>query len=141
VGIPKLYLPTTRTTTTTTASASLGGSSFTGRVSTLNSKITANTLVRAEHFVDLANLLVEAAGHTHDWTDMFGMHTAGNTNPTGYSPRGSTEPNNVQAISTNFGLLEGTSEGEIIDRSHFNYMVTVYNGLRNHKHPTNDAES
>jgi len=141
VGIPKVYGPTTRTTTTTTASSSLGGSSFTGRVSTLNSKLTANTVVKAEHFVDLANLLIEAAGHTHDWTDMFGMHTSGNENPTGYSPRGSTEANSVQAISTNFGLLDGTSEGEMIDRSHFNYMVTVYNGLRNHKHSTDDSQS
>jgi len=131
----------TRETTTTTASASLGGSSFTSAVSTLNSKFTANTIVKAEHFVDLANLLIQAAGHTHDWTDRYGLHTSGNYNTEGYSPRGSTEPNSVQSIDTNFGLLDGVSDGELIDRSHFNYMVTVYNGLRNHKHSTNDATS
>ena len=130
-----------RATTTTTASASLGGSSFTSSVSALNSKFTSNTLVKAEHFVDLANLLIQAAGHTHDWTDMFGMHTSGNLNPDGYSPRGSTEANSVQAISTDFGLLYGVSQGEIVDRSHFNYCVTVYNGLRNHHHSTEDATS
>ena len=86
-------------------------------------------------------MLIQAAGHTHDWTDMFGMHTGGNENPTGYSPRGSTEANNVQSISTDFGLLYGVSAEEVIDRSHFNYCVTVYNGLRNHNHSTTDAEA
>ena len=131
----------TRETTTTSASSSLGGSSFTGRVSTLNAKFTSSTVVKAEHFVDLANLLIEAAGHTHDWTDRFGLHTGGNFNAEGYSPRGSTEANSVQAIDTNFGLLGGVSQGELIDRSHANYCITVYNGLRNHKHSTDDATS
>jgi hypothetical protein len=139
MGVPANTGPKTRTTTTTTASASLGGSSFTGRVSALNAKFTSNTVIKAEHFVDLANLLIEAAGHTHDWTDMFGMHTGGNFNNEGYAARGSTEPNSVQAIATNFGLLDGSSVGELVDRSHFNYMVTVYNGLRNHNHTTEDS--
>jgi hypothetical protein len=141
MGIPTIYLPATRTVSTTTASASLGGSSFTGQVSTLNSKFTSNTIIKAEHFVDLANLLIQAAGHTHDWTDMFGMHISGNYDNEGYGPRGRTEANSVEAIGTNFGLLDGASSGEIVDRSHFNYMVTVYNGLRNHNHLTNDAVS
>jgi hypothetical protein len=129
----------TRTTTTTTASASLGGSSFTGRVSALNAKFTSNTVIKADHIVDLANLLIEAAGHTHGWTDMFGMHTGGNFNTEGYAARGSTEANSVQAIDTNFGLLDGASVGELIDRSHSNYCITIYNGLRNHHHTTEDA--
>jgi hypothetical protein len=131
----------TRTVSTSTASASLGGSSFTGRVSTLNSKFTSNTTIQAGHFVDLANLLIEAAGHNHTWTDQFGLHLSGNYNTEGYSTRGSTEANSVDVIDTNFGLLDGVNSGEIVDRSHFNYMVTVYNGLRNHHHSTNDATS
>jgi len=131
----------TRDVSTTSASASLGGSSFTSAVSTLNSKFTANTVIRAEHFVDLANLLIQAAGHTHDWSDRFGQKTGGNLNSEGYSPRGSAEANSVQAMNTDFGLLSGVSEGEIIDRSHANYSITVYNALRNHKHSTDDATS
>jgi hypothetical protein len=119
----------------------LGGSSFTSSVSTLNSKFTSNTLIRSEHFIDLANLLIQAAGHTHDWTDEYGRHTAGNYNTEGYSPRGSTESKGVDAIDTDFGLLYGVAQEEIIDRSHYNYMVTIYNGLRTHKHNTDDAQS
>lgn len=131
----------TKTVTTTSASATLGGSAFTASVNSLNSKFTSNTLIRSEHFVDLANLLIQAAGHQHDWTDEYGRHTAGNYNTEGYSPRGSTETRTVDAIDTNFGLLSGVSAEEVIDRTHYNYMVTVYNGLRTHKHSSEDATS
>jgi hypothetical protein len=127
-----------RLTTTTSASSSLGGSSFTSRVNSLNSKFTSNTLIKADHFVDLANLLLEAAGHTHDWTDWYGQHTSGNKNPEGYSPAGSTQANSVESIGTDFGLLGGVAAEEIIDRSHANYCVTIYNALRNHNHTTED---
>jgi len=131
----------TRVTSTTSASSSLGGTYFTSQVNSLNTKFTSNTPITASHFVDLANLLIQAAGHTHDWTDMYGMHTAGNFNSEAYSPRGSTNPNSVQAIDTDFGLLYGVSAGEVVDRSHYNYMVTVFNGLRNHHHSTDDTTS
>ena len=130
-----------RVVTTTTASASLGGANFTGQVSGLNNKFIRNTIIKAEHFSDMASLFITATGHTHDWTDRYGQKTYGNTNPNGYSTRGNADANSVAAIDTNFGFLDGVAQEQLIDRSHYNYYVTIYNVLRTHKHSTEDATS
>lgn len=131
----------TREVTTTSASASLGGANFTGQVSNLNNKFVRNTLIKAEHFTDMASLFITATGHTHDWTDRYGQKTFGNTNPNGYSTRGSQDANSVAVISTNFGFLDGVAQEQIVDRSHYNYHVNIYNVLRNHTHSTEDSTS
>jgi len=130
-----------RVVTTTTASASLGGANYTGQVSTLNNKFIRNTIIRAEHFSDMASLFITATGHTHDWVDRYGQKTFGNTNPNGYSNRGSQETNSVAAIDTNFGFLDGVAQEQIVDRNHYNYFISIYNVLRNHKHSTEDSTS
>lgn len=128
--------------TTTSASLSLGGAGFTGQVSLLNSKFTEGAIIRSSHLSDLASLMLTAAGHYHTWNDLYGKKTFGNTNPNGYSDRGSYNLTvSVDVIPTNFGLPSGIADEAVISKSHYNYSITIYNALRNHSHTTWDDVS
>lgn len=129
----------TRPVTTGSAAASLGSSTFTNAVSALNAKFAEGKLITAQHLQDLADLMLQASGHTHTWTDQYGKKTYGSRNDEGYSKSGSTYPNSVYAINTDFGLVSGIGQDEIVRTSHHNYSRTIHNSLRSHKHDTDEA--
>ena len=127
-----------RTVATTTASNSLGGSYFTSLVTALNNKFSEGAIITASHFTDLADILITAAGHNHDWTDQYGIHTAGNFNSEGYSTTGSTEPKTVDVLGTDFGGISGCATDYDISVTHYNFCNTIYTALRSHRHTTDD---
>lgn len=133
------YPNQTRDVTTATASASLGGSTFTNAVIALNAKLVEGRDIKADHMQELANLMLQAAGHVHAWKDMYGKNTNKRRNDEGYSRSGSISDNEVYAIPTDFGLLYGVGQDEIVRTSHHNYSRTIHNSIRNHKHSTDEA--
>ena len=127
----------TRTVTTSTSNLS---NNILISASTVLGNVLVGSRIRGSDIRIINQLMVDLCGHTHTWNDLFGQHTGGNKDPTGYGAGVGTR-RTVDPAVPGVGSPPNTGGGFRIYADDVNFGINLHNQVINHSHRTVDQES
>jgi hypothetical protein len=121
----------------TTDAASWPNGNVGARAISLKSLMIPGNVITKAHFTTFKNILIDAANHTHEWSDLYGVHSYENTDPDAYGAGVSvTETTSVPEFTPPTNTL-----ATLVSSTDYNYLTNMWNLVNNHYHTTTDRQS